>query len=189
MTDDATPAWLDLAPGERVVWHGGPRIQTALPGVLVGLGILLGSVAAAVLVDWLPLPVALGGLLGVPLAVYSYLRVSRTAYVVTTDALAARTGVLGRRVQVVGFDSVQNSTVEQGPLGAAFGYGTVGVDTAGGEGTELRFARIEDPQGVRRLVDERRRTADGDEIPGSVAQWTAIRDEVRRWRRSVEGTE
>jgi membrane protein YdbS with pleckstrin-like domain len=189
MSDDATPAWLALAPGERVVWSGGPRIQTAFPGVLAGLGVLVGSVAAALFVEWLPLAFALLGLLGVPLAAYPYLRVSRTKYVVTTDALAAKHGVLGRHVQVVGLDSVQNSTAEQGPLGAAFGYGTVGVDTAGGEGTELRFARVEDPQRVRRLVDERRRAADGDEIPGSVAQWAAIRDEVRRWRRSVERTE
>jgi hypothetical protein len=61
-----------------------------------------------------------------------------------------------------------------------FGYGTVTLEIAGGD--DIQFRRIEDPETVRRLVDQ----ATGEEIPGSLEQWRAVRDEVRALRKAVE---
>lgn len=179
--DDEVP-WLTAGPGETVRWCGGPRIQTALPGVFVGVVIA----ATAVLVPEIP---SLLGVVGVAPAAGVYLWVRNVEYVVTTDKLYRKQGVLGRRVTAVGYETVQNASYSQGILGTVFGYGTVTVDTAGGNGTELSYSKVNDPKAVEHLVSEllggQNSRADAA-VPGSIEQWQAIREEVQRLRRTVE---
>lgn len=187
-----TRDWLALEPGEEVRWADSPRLQTVLPWVAVGLvvaAVPLGLATTAVGTS-LPVPVWPAAALGLvpPLLAFVWLR--NVEFVVTTRRCYRKRGVLSRDVLAVGFETVQNSAYEQGILGSAFGYGTVTVDTAGAEGAELRFWRIDDPQSVQRLVLDRRdafRDAhDGTGVPGSVEQWEAVLEEVRRLRRAAE---
>ncbi|ELY77086.1 PH domain-containing protein [Natrinema gari] len=177
------PQWLPLEEGDRVRWQAGPRIQTVLPWAvvaLVGTGLLL----AAVAVEWLPL-LAVGG---VPVvlapALWQYARVSRTAFVVTNGVAATRRGVLGRTVRVVSLERVQNTTVEQDPIGRYVGYGTVTIETAGG--SPLQFRNIERPGDVRDRLEAERDRVTGSEMPGGRDQWEAVLAEVRAWRRALE---
>jgi membrane protein YdbS with pleckstrin-like domain len=175
------PDWLVLEPGESLVWVGGPRIQTVIPAVLVGLAV----VAGAVLVPEIPTPFAAVGVLP-PVGTYLWLR--NTDYVVTDRRLYRKRGVLGRRVTAVGYETVQNAAYSQGVLGTLFDYGAVEFDTAGEAGTELAFRNIDDPRTVKRYTDEQlgRHRRGSDAIPGSLEQWQAVLQEVRALRDAVE---
>lgn len=184
-SDGSPPEWLPLDRDERIVWRGGPRIQTTYPALALALvGVLLG--ALALVGDAVPRPVAGLAPVAVAVAGWSYLRVARTTYVVTTAAAYARSGVLGVRVTALDLERVQNSSASQHALGRALGYGTVTVDAAGGDGAELEFRSVENPGRVRSLVDARADRARGDDVPGTVEQWEAVLEEVRGWRRAVD---
>ncbi|SEN52053.1 PH domain-containing protein [Halorientalis persicus] len=202
---DGPPAWLPLASEESVEWQGGPRIQTIIPSVVVGLTLVLGGLGAlwytatetgSAVLAALGVLAILGG---VVLPIWSLLRVKHTEYVVTDRHLYRKSGVLGRRVTTVGYGTVQNVSYSQGITGTLFDHGTVAFDTAGGTGTELAFSNVDDPSTVQQLV-ERRRTrygggdgfggatgASGDgSVPGTTEQWAAVREEVVALRRAVE---
>lgn len=136
---DAEFDWLTLDPDEEVQWSDTPHPYSLVPAIVVGL------LLAVVLV-------------GVVILVGAYLSHRNTHYVVTSDALYKKTGVLSRNVQRIEFDKVQDTSYRQSFLGAKFGYGTVDVSTAGGGGVELSFANVAEPQAVQTLVNERLRT-------------------------------
>ncbi|SEQ48480.1 PH domain-containing protein [Natrinema salaciae] len=177
------PSWLPLAADERIRWRGGPRIQTVLPWVafaLVGTTVLV----AAIAVDALPILAAVGLPIAVAPALWQYARVSRTAFVVTNAVAATRHGVFGRTVRTVSLERIQNTTVEQDPIGRIVGYGTVTLETA--SGTEIRFWNVEDPGRVRDRLEAERERLTGAEIPGGRDQWDTVLDEVRAWRQRLE---
>lgn len=175
-----THDWLTLGDGDAVEWAGHPKLTTVLPAVVVGLLVVAGSVAAAAsrgsVFPLLLVPV------GLLLPAVRYLQVRNTEYVVTTREVAVKKGVVGRSVTRASLDRVQNSAYEQGIAGSLFGYGTVTIETAGGQ--DLRFHRIERPGEVRRLVDRVAGKTGG--VPGSPDQWTAVLAEVRQLREAVE---
>ncbi|CQR50252.1 MULTISPECIES: PH domain-containing protein [Haloferax] len=177
----AVDDWLARGDDETVRWAGRPRIQTVIPAAVVGAAIAVVSAAVAVVNDVPAL--ALVALVGPLLPAWSYLRVTNTRFVVTDRALYRKTGVLSRTVQRVSLDRVQNSALSQGVTGSLFGYGTVAVEAAGGGA--IRFDDVNDPGTVRDRI-EGRDDRDSDEIPGTVEQWAAVRDEVRALRAAVE---
>jgi uncharacterized membrane protein YdbT with pleckstrin-like domain len=179
---DGQLPWLALESGEEIRWRGGPRVQTLYPWL--GL-MLLGMTAISVAVvselvsvrglAWLPI-VAL-----VPL--WQYVRLSRTAFVITDRHIVTKRGVFGRAVETVALERVQNTTVSQGALGRAVGYGTVAAESA--SGSVLRFWNVDEPIAVRAELED---TADRRQaaVPGTRTQWTAVLEEVRGWRRGLE---
>ncbi|WP_332898661.1 PH domain-containing protein [Haladaptatus sp. CMSO5] len=178
MSDDE---WLVLDAGEDVLWSGHPRLTTVLPALVLAAVFVGGLVAAAIAFDQ-PL-IVVPSLLGVALAGAAYLAVVNTRYVVTNTALYRKTGILSRNVRRVSMSRVQNSAFSQGVLGSLFGYGSVGVEAAGGGA--IRFSNIENPRDVRALVDKH---ATVDEIPGSLSQWQAVLTEVKALRAAFETT-
>ncbi len=193
VTDDAalestaeTPVWLTLGDGEAIRWYGSPRIQSSYPWLAIGvLGIVVAGLAIGI--DGVPIVVAAIGPIALVPAGWGYLSVARTAFVVTTESMYVRSGVLGTRVTTATLERVQNSSFEQHALGRLVGYGTITVDTAGGDGEELRFWNVENPQTVRALIDEHVDRARDGTVPGTVEQWEAVLAEVRGWRERVEG--
>ncbi|WP_226005783.1 PH domain-containing protein [Natrinema salinisoli] len=179
----AEPRWLPLEEGERIRWQGGPRIQTVLPWVavaLVGTAVLL----AAIALDVLPTIAVVGVVLVVAPALWQYARVSRTAFVVTNTVAATRHGVLGRTVRTVSLGRIQNTTVEQNPIGRLVGHGTVTIEAA--SGSELAFWNVDDPGDIRDRLEAERERLTGQEVPGRRDQWEAVLAEVREWRRALE---
>jgi len=181
----AVPDWLPLESedGKRVRWHGSPRIQTVLPWAAFAL---VGTVAvlAAIATETLPALAVVGIPIVVAPALWQYARVSRTAFVVTNSVAATRHGVLGIRVRTVSLERIQNTTVEQDPIGRLVGYGTVTIETA--SGSELAFWNVEEPARIRERLEAERERLTGGEIPGRPEQWGAILEEVREWRRVTE---
>lgn len=139
---DAEFDWLTLDPDEEVQWSDTPHPYSLVPAIVVGL------LLAVVLV-------------GVVILVGAYLSHRNTNYVVTTDALYKKTGVLSRNVQRIEFDKVQDTSYRQSFLGAKFGYGTVDVSTAGGGGVEMSLANVAEPQSVQSRINERLRDSRG----------------------------
>lgn len=172
-------SWLALDPGETVQWEAHPRYMRAAPAVATSLAIAAVAVGAGIVVD----PLALTGLLVAPLpGLYGYLLVAKTRFVVTDRAAYRKRGVLGTDVRTIELDRIQNVRSTRGVLGNVFGYGTVRVEVAGGR--DLRFYDVYGPDDVRRLIG--RLSGSREDVPGSVEQWRAVRDELREIRRLVE---
>jgi uncharacterized membrane protein YdbT with pleckstrin-like domain len=87
--------------------------------------------------------------------IQKFLGLSITDYVVTSQGLYRKTGMFSRNVQKIGFEKVQNISFTQGILGTQFGYGSIGISTAGGSGVEMRFAAIDDPKKVQEMINSR----------------------------------
>jgi len=175
MSDD----WWFQGDGERTVWNGRPRLSAALPDVAVGSVVCLLAVGGAVVVD---LRILAGIVLGLGTIAWGLLRVRRTQYLLTTRAVWAKRGALGRTVRRVRVEKIQNTSFSQSVTGSLFGYGTVSVEVAGGR--DLDFRRVDDPQTVQTKLAER--TDSGtDPVPGSREQWESVLDFVRDIRRAV----
>ncbi|MFC7096489.1 PH domain-containing protein [Halobaculum marinum] len=190
--DDATPVpeAVPVADDESVLWTGSPRLSAAAPAAVVGLlvaGIGLAVAVGPAATDALGLGVAaLSVLVGASIPALSVLSLVNTRYVLTDRAASVKRGVVGRRVVRARLSMVENTASAQSATGALFGYGTVTLETAGGG---VSFRRVDDPQAVRRLVDERTRGEREDEgasIPGTLDSWRAVRAEVRLLRTALE---
>ncbi len=127
--------WLTLGSEESIVWQGQPRIKSIIPAIIFGL------------------PFAVVGI-GFLIMAGAYLNVKNTEYVVSSNALYVKKGILSRSVQKIGFDKVQNISFSQGILGNHFGYGNIEISTAGGSGVEMRFRSIEDPKQVQEKIND-----------------------------------
>lgn len=177
-----------LDPGESVLWTGSPRLSAAAGALALGGGLVAAGaavLAGVALPDVPPVPPLAGLVLvgvGLVVAGHRVVEIRRTRYLVTTDALHVRSGVLSRHVTRIGLERVQNSAYRQSVAGSVFGYGTVSVEAAGGG--DVAFRRIEHPREVRALVDRRAELA-ADPIPGTVAQWEAVLEEVRAVRAAL----
>lgn len=128
--------WLSLDDGEEVVWSGTPRMHSIVPALIIGVPLI---------------PV----LIGVFIIVGSYFSIKNTHFVVTSQGVYNKSGVLSRDVQKIGFDKIQNISYSQGVFGNFFGYGNVDISTAGGSGVEMRFRSIEGPKEVQQKINQR----------------------------------
>lgn len=128
--------WLALDATEDVVWSGTPHL----------LGYVWVFVTGVLLVP----------LFGVGLAViaWGYLRATNTAYVVSTESVYKKTGVLSRTVTEIGHEKIQDTSYSQSVVGRSVGFGTVEISTAGGSGVEMRLAYVKDPLDVQARLDE-----------------------------------
>jgi uncharacterized membrane protein YdbT with pleckstrin-like domain len=150
---------VDLHPGERVVFEGHPSWRAVLSFYIGGVA---GAVAIAVVVALLT-SVWVGILAGAVLvaAVLGFGLVKRTAttYLVSTQRLYIRRGLLSKRVQQTRIDRVQNVNTEQSLRERMLRVGTVDVDTAGTDDSEFKFVGIASPDAVVNAVDRAQREA------------------------------
>lgn len=128
--------WLVLDTDEDVVWSGTPHLLGYF-WVFV-LGIL-----------FVP---AFG--VGLVVIAGAYLRLTNTAYVISTESVYKKTGVLSRTVTDIGHEKIQDTSYSQSVVGRYFGFGTVEISTAGGSGVEMRLAYVPDPLAVQSRLDE-----------------------------------
>lgn len=152
--------WLSLEEGEEVIWSGNPRMHSIIPAVLLGI----------------PLIPVLG--LGLLIMMGAYLSVENTFFVVTTQGVYHKSGVLSRDVQKIGFDKIQNISYSQGVFGNFFGYGNVDISTAGGSGVEMRFRSIGDPKDVQQKINRRIKRGSGREDTGGERSEREVLEEI-----------
>lgn len=169
----STPDWLHLADDEEVVWESRPhpitmgaRLPVSLVIVLVGFGLAGRGVteSGVGLVALLGVGLAL---IGLALALVRYVVWTNTRYVITSDELYKKRGIVSRDVTQFRIDRVQNTTLQQDVIGRALGYGDLTIYTAGSGDPELTFERTPDPEQANSalneqlgdLVERRRRSA------------------------------
>ncbi len=165
-----SPSWVTLTDDEAIVWTGGPsriRIAEELLGetiiVLVGVALLvlaapIGATNPVAFPGFIPGGLAGVGLLvvaiGVGLAGVTYLRFHAIVYIITSDEVYVKRGVVSRQVRNLRLDRIQDCGFRQSLLGRLLGYGDVYVSTAGGSGIELEFWAVPDPAYVNGLITE-----------------------------------
>jgi uncharacterized membrane protein YdbT with pleckstrin-like domain len=150
---------MDLHPGEEIVFEGHPSWRGVLSFYVYGVvgavvvaivvGLLAGSVIGSIVAVAGIVAVVLGGLLK---------RIA-THYVVTTQRLRIRRGILARRVQQTRIDRVQNVNTRQRLIDRVLRVGTVDFDTAGTDDSDFTFRGIANPDDVVSAVDRAQRAA------------------------------
>jgi uncharacterized membrane protein YdbT with pleckstrin-like domain len=150
---------MDLHPGEDVVFQGHPSwrgllsfyiygtLAVAMIGVIVALaaGVVIGVVAGVVLFALM--------------LVVGFVRRMGTTYMVTSQRLYIRRGLLSKAEQQTRIDRVQNVNTKQSLLERILSVGTVDFDTAGTDDSEFRFDGIAGPGRVVAAVDRAQREA------------------------------
>lgn len=157
----APPGWATLTEDESVIWHGRPVIYPFLRGILVGLVVvwlglsvsfmsLRGQPVPAPLPAALPLDLVGSGLLlfGLALLARALLEWWHVRYLVTTEEVYKKRGVVARTVTNLPLRQIQNTSFTQGILGRILSYGHVRIDTAGSGGTEIVLRYVPDPADV-----------------------------------------
>jgi len=126
--------WVTLDEGEEILWSGEPHFYSIVPALVLGV----------------PLSLVL---IGIPIVLGAYLSRENTVYLLTTDGVYRKKGILSRDVQKIEFEKIQNISFSQGPLGNSVGYGNVDISTAGGSGVEMRFRAVPDPKPVQEQIN------------------------------------
>ena len=157
--DTETADWLTLDEDEEIVWSGKPHESSLIPALVIGL----------------PLSLVLVGLF---IIAGSYLQRENTQYVVTTDGLYKKTGILSRDVQRIDFGKVQNTSYSQGFFGSRFGYGNVDISTAGGSGIEMQFRSVPEPREIQELINKRVKGSRGEPTTESGETKRDVLDEI-----------
>lgn len=167
MTD--TPDWVTLTDDEEVLWHDRPAIHPYLLGelgslILVGIGAVL-ALAGLGLVALpggftLPEMVLLGGggllvAIGTVGIVGGILNWWSLRYLVTTEEVYKKRGIVSRSVTNLSLEHVRKTNFNQSVLGRFFSYGHVRISTAGTGGTEIVFRYVSDPDAVVEMITER----------------------------------
>jgi uncharacterized membrane protein YdbT with pleckstrin-like domain len=150
---------MDLHPGEQVVFEGHPSWRGLLSfyigGVVVAavIGVIVALIATT-FVGVLAAAAAIGLMI-----VFGLVKRQSTTYLVSTERLYIRRGLLSKRVQQTRIERVQNVNTEQSLRERLLRVGTVDFDTAGTDDSEFRFVGIADPGAVVNAVDRAQREA------------------------------
>jgi uncharacterized membrane protein YdbT with pleckstrin-like domain len=150
---------VDLHPGEQVVFEGHPSWRALLAFYIGGVA---GAVAVAVVVALLTdvfIAILVGASLVALVLAFGLFKRTATTYLVSTQRLYIRRGLLSKRVQQTRIDRVQNVNTEQSVRERLLRVGTVDFDTAGTDDSEFRFVGIADPASVVDAVDRAQREA------------------------------
>jgi len=167
--DPETADWLTLDEDEEIVWSGKPHESSLIPALVVGV----------------PLAIVL---VGIFIIAGSYLQRENTQYVVTTDGLYKKTGVLSRDVQRIDFGKVQNTSYSQGFFGSRFGYGNVDISTAGGSGIEMQFRAVPEPREVQERINKRVKGRRGESTSRSGETKRDVLDDILVELREIRST-
>jgi uncharacterized membrane protein YdbT with pleckstrin-like domain len=150
---------MELHPGEQVVFEGHPSWRALLSFYLGGIA---GAVAVAIVVGLLTsflVGLLTGAVLVAAVLAYGLFKRTATTYLVSTQRLYIRRGLLAKKVQQTRIDRVQNVNTAQSLRERLLRVGTVDFDTAGSDDSEFRFVGIADPADVVQAVDRAQREA------------------------------
>lgn len=151
----SAPSWVTLTPDERVIWKGHPSFWLVGWLIIISVGIIAIGIGAFVLFENILrllsiIPIAIGILI----MFRAYLSHKSVYYVLTTEEVYKKSGLLSRSVMNIRLDRIQNTAFTQSFLERLMKYGTIEIDTAGTGGTELVLYAVSDPRYVNGLITE-----------------------------------
>lgn len=140
-------------PDEAVLWKGRPDWKAPV----VPLFALLVLVGVAAVAFGLSMAV-LGPLCGVLLAIavlaagISYAQTIGYSYTLTATRAQSEYKFFSRETKEVELEHLRDVCLSQSVLQRLIGVGTLELSTAGGDGVEVIFRAVKDPEGVRKLI-------------------------------------
>ncbi len=155
---------MQLLEGEHVLWQGRPSWRSDVSHFVVWIPIaLLPAIIAGALTAndqgtglSYPTWIGISIILVILVVAVDVIRRYATYYVITTQRLVARRGILTRREQTARFDRIQNVSITQSLMDRLLKVGAVSFDTAGTDerASDFTFRGISDPELVVRIVAE-----------------------------------
>jgi uncharacterized membrane protein YdbT with pleckstrin-like domain len=158
---------MDLHPGEEMVFEGHPSWRAVLTFYVSGIAIVAVAAAIGALVSGAGLGIGLGVVVLALVIVVGLIKRQATRYVITSERLHIRHGILAKRTQETRVQRVQNVNTEQSFFERIMQVGTVDFDTAGTDDSEFRFVGVANPEDVVRAVDRAQRAAAAEAHPVS----------------------
>ena len=154
MTGNEVADWVTLTDGEEVLWQGHPSLRLITPAVLLGLALAGGGLALTFVlsdpaVRWLPL---LGIPLGLAIVAWAYVSLVSTRYVLTSEEIYQKTGIVNQSVAQIRLDRVQNTTFSQSMTERLFSYGNITIYTAGSDTMDITLENVPNPQEVNQRL-------------------------------------
>jgi uncharacterized membrane protein YdbT with pleckstrin-like domain len=158
---------MDLHPGEELVFEGHPSWRSVLTFYVSGIAIVAVAAAIGALVSGAGLGIGLGVVILALVIVVGLIKRQATRYVITSERLHIRHGILSKRTQETRVQRVQNVNTEQSFFERIMQVGTVDFDTAGTDDSEFRFVGVANPEDVVRAVDRAQHAAAAEAHPAS----------------------
>jgi uncharacterized membrane protein YdbT with pleckstrin-like domain len=150
---------MDLHPGEELVFEGHPSWRAVLVFYVGGVALVGVAAAIAALVSGAGLAIGAGAVVLALVILVGLIKRKATRYVITSERLHIRRGILSKRTQETRIQRVQNVNTEQSFFERIMRVGTVDFDTAGTDDSEFRFVGVANPGDVVRAVDRAQHAA------------------------------
>jgi uncharacterized membrane protein YdbT with pleckstrin-like domain len=150
---------MDLHPGEEIVFDGHPSWRAVLVFYVGGIALVAVAAAIGALIGGVGLAILLGAVVLALVIVVGLIKRKATRYVITSERLHIRRGILAKRTQETRVQRVQNVNTEQSFFERIMQVGTVDFDTAGTDDSEFKFVGVGNPEEVVRAVDRAQRAA------------------------------
>ena len=151
---------MELHPGEEMVFDGHPSWRAVLSFYITGVIIVAVIVAVAALASGAVLAIVLGAVALAVMVLVGLVKRQATRYVITSERLHIRHGILAKKTQETRVQRVQNVNTEQSFIQRVLQVGTVDFDTAGTDDSEFRFVGVANPEDVVRAVDKAQRESE-----------------------------
>ena len=140
-----------LADHERIVFELRPHWVAVVPALLWAALIALAWIALGALVDSGParLAITVGALVALPfLSAIPLLKWSNTLFVLTTDRLITRRGVIARQATEIPLERINDVAFAQSALERVVGAGDLLIESAGERG-QTRITNVKRPEQVQ----------------------------------------
>jgi uncharacterized membrane protein YdbT with pleckstrin-like domain len=148
---------MDLHPGEEIVFEGHPSWRGVLSFYLKGLGIALAIGAILLFAVSTGIGILAFAIVMALVIVVGLIMRMATRYVISTERLNIRTGILSKHVQQTNIDRVQNVNTEQTFFDRLLRVGAVDFDTAGTDDSDFTFHGVANPARIVAAVDRAQR--------------------------------
>ncbi len=160
---------MDLHPGEQIVFEGHPSWRSVLLFYLAGVALVAVAAAIGALASGTGVAILAGGVVLALVVLVGFVKRMATRYVITTERLHIRRGILSKETQETRIGRVQNVNTDQSFFERIMQVGTVDFDTAGSDDSEFRFVGVGNPEEVTRAVDRAQRQAAPEQQPDPLA--------------------
>ena len=154
LQDIKNAQWLSLSGDEDVVWWGHPSLLPRIPTIVFGVIIAIIGLWATwrfhADLGWAPLVLIP---IGAGLSIFEYLKHITTFYVLTSNKLTEKYGIVSRDTIDIRYSNIEHARVSQSIPERLFGYGDIEVATAGTAVSEVTMENVTEPKEVGDLID------------------------------------
>ena len=178
---------MDLHAGEQVIFKGHPSWRSTMQFYLGGVLLAAAAGVVAALIEDTGLGVIVGICLLVVVLIVGWIKRLATDYMVTTERLHIRKGIIARNVQETRLERVQNVNYRQSAIQRLLQVGDVDFDTAAGDDYNFVFNGVAEPADVVHRVDVATGQSGSAGLGDDRAEAPAAARRAGRWPRARRG--